>query len=204
MSQLYFKDKHFLIGIDEAGRGPLAGPLSVGACMVEVGLAERLTDFFPNGKIKDSKKLSLKKREEIFERIVKAKDELKISYSVSFSSPQLIDEKGLTSAINSALANCLKSLDVKADICQVLLDGGLKAPEEFKNQKTIIKGDEKEAIIALASIIAKVSRDRKMFSLHKKYPQYGFERHKGYGTREHFFAIKRFGLSPSHRRSFLV
>jgi ribonuclease HII len=171
--------------------------------MVEVGLAEKLADFFPNGKVKDSKKLSPKKREEIFERIVKAKETARIFYSVSFSSPKLIDEKGLTNAINSALADCLKSLDAEADNCQVLLDGGLKAPKEFKNQKTIIKGDEKEAIIALASITAKVSRDKEMVLLHEKYPEYDFAKHKGYGTKSHYAKIKRHGISPIHRRSFL-
>ncbi len=203
MAQLYFKEKYFLVGIDEAGRGPLAGPLAVGACMAEVGLVERLEGFFSDGKVKDSKKLSPKRREEIFEAIVRAKSKQKISYTVSFSSPKLIDEKGLTYAIDFALADCLKSLNAKTDNCQILLDGGLKAPKEFKNQKTMIKGDEKEAIIALTSIVAKVSRDRKMLLLHKKYPHYGFAAHKGYGTKLHYERLKQYGPSPLHRKSFL-
>ena len=95
------------------------------------------------------------------------------------------------------------ALHVEPDMARVLLDGGLKAPVEFKNQKTIIKGDEREMVIALASICAKVLRDRKMNLLGKKHPKYGFEVHKGYGTKKHYQAIRKYGLLPVHRRSFL-
>jgi ribonuclease HII len=95
------------------------------------------------------------------------------------------------------------ALEIETIYAQVLLDGGLKAPVEFKNQKTIIKGDEKEMVIALASICAKVLRDRKMNLLAKKYSNYGFEKHKGYGTKGHYEAIKKYGMLSVHRKSFL-
>ena len=193
----------FFVGIDEAGRGPIAGPVAVGAFCVEKNARKKLSKFFPGGKIRDSKKLSPVAREKIFQELVRQKRNGAISFAVSFGSATEIDRKGITFAIRKALARSVNILGVKPNKCSVLLDGSLKAPEKFINQRTIIKGDEKEAVIALASIVAKVSRDRIMINFAKKYPDYGFEIHKGYGTKKHYQALKVLGFSRIHRRSFL-
>jgi ribonuclease HII len=125
-----------------------------------------------------------------------------VDFCVTFQSEKVIDNKGLSFAIKKALRTSLLALKKAPESAKVLLDGGLKAPPEFKDQKTIIKGDEKEMVIALASITAKVLRDRKMIRLGKKYPAYGFEIHKGYGTKGHYEAIKKYGLLNEHRISF--
>lgn len=192
----------YLIGMDEVGRGPLAGPVAVGACMILVSKIRKLhaEDFFKN--IKDSKKLSGKKREEWFNKIKKLKSKGDLDYSISFIGNTIIDKKGISQCIKSAIKNSFKKLKVDSSKTIILLDGGLKAPEEFIYQKTIIKGDEKEPIISLASILAKVARDRKMIRYSKKFPEYGFEIHKGYGTSLHCRKIRENGLSKLHRKSF--
>lgn len=190
------------IGIDEVGRGPIAGPVAVGAFTFLKSEARKLFRG-----VKESKQLSEQKMEEWFSIIEQAKKAKKVDFSVSFQSEKIIDAKGLSYAIKTALfmslgtvvmANKLKPVKIR-----VLLDGGLKAPANYLDQRTIVKGDEKEIVIALASICAKVLRDRKMNNLAKKYPKYGFERHKGYGTRGHYRAIRKHGLLSLHRRSFL-
>ncbi len=188
----------FLIGIDEVGRGPIAGPVAVGAF---VFLNPDAKKFFKG--VKESKQLTEEKREEWFKVIQKKNNEKFVNFSVCFQSEKVIDTKGLSYAIKKCLENCLKDLNINPDECSVLLDGGLKAPPHYKNQKTIIKGDAKEQVIALASICAKVSRDRKMRAWAKKYPQYGFEVHKGYGTKAHYKALLENGRTSLHRRSFL-
>ena len=192
----------YLIGIDEVGRGPLAGPIAVGVCVISVS---KIKSFMKKGffrGIRDSKKLNAKKREDWYEKMKELKEKGGLDYYISFVSNKMIDEKGISYCLKLAIKNSLKKL--KADPLQsvVLLDGGLKAPEEFTNQKTIIKGDEKEPIISLASIAAKVARDRKMVAYSKKFPQYGFEIHKGYGTALHCRKIKKYDLSKLHRKSF--
>ena len=186
----------YLVGIDEVGRGPLAGPVAVGVLVMK----ENLKIF---GKIRDSKKLSEKQREEWFEIICAERQRGALDFSVSFVSHIMIDKRGLAWALRTATARALTRLAIPTDSA-IFLDGGLRAPEIFKNQKTIIKGDEKIPVIALASIVAKVTRDHLMIRMAEKYPQYGFERHKGYGTKEHFATIKKHGLCPIHRRSFLL
>ena len=192
----------YLIGIDEVGRGPLAGPVAVGACLISVSEIKRLRakGFFKN--IRDSKKLSEKKREEWLGRIKELKAKGDLDYYVSFVSNKKIDDYGIAHCIRSAIKNSLKKLKADPLKSLVLLDGELKAPEEFVFQKTIIKGDEKEPIISLASIAAKVARDRKMVEYSKKFPQYGFNIHKGYGTFSHCRKIRENGLSGLHRKSF--
>ena len=190
-----------IIGIDEAGRGPLAGPISVGAFAVK---SKDTLKLFKG--VKDSKQLSEKQREEWFATIKKHSNKREVCYAVSFSSAPIIDSKGLTKATRMAMGRSLKRLEKNgfAPIdSRVLLDGSLYAPLKYSNQKTIIDGDAKEPIIALASICAKVLRDRKMKRLAKKYPNYGFEIHKGYGTKAHYRAIRKYGISELHRRSFL-
>lgn len=188
----------YLIGIDEVGRGPIAGPVAVGALVFLNPNASRLFKG-----VKESKQLTEQKREEWFAVIEKAKQDGHVNFCVTFQSEKIIDTKGLSFAIRKALETSLRALEVERTESLVLLDGGLKAPSTYSNQKTIIKGDEKEKVIALASICAKVLRDRKMNALAKKYSEYGFEKHKGYGTRMHYLAIREFGLLSTHRRSFL-
>ena len=200
----------FLIGIDEVGRGPIAGPVAVGAFCISAANLPKVRRIFKG--VKESKQLSEQKRERWFEIIEQTKKLKLVDFAVTFQSEKVIDKKGLSFAIKNALKISLNSVvkksiknasSIKPDQVKVLLDGGLKAPAEFINQKTIIKGDEKEMVIALASICAKVLRDRKMNLLTKKYPKYGFEKHKGYGTRAHYGAIKKYGQLPLHRKSFL-
>lgn len=194
-------DYKYLIGIDEAGRGPLAGPVSVGAVAV---LISRKKDFdkFARG-VKDSKQLSADKREEWFEKMKKAKTAGLLNFSYSMVGSEIIDRRGIVFAIKKALKSCLDKLGLKPEECFVVLDGSLKAPKKYSNQKTIIGGDAKIPIISLASIVAKVKRDRKMSVLAKIHKNYMFEVHKGYGTAEHYKLIKKFGLCVIHRRSFL-
>ncbi|MEI6528703.1 MAG: ribonuclease HII [bacterium] len=196
----------YIIGIDEVGRGPLAGPVAVCALALRRGTQGRT--FFPIqgstlGTFRDSKKLSHGQRLKWLEKINEEKKKGNISYKVSFESNKIIDKKGLSFSIKDALKKALQDLDIKPQHCLVLLDGGLKAPMEYSNQKTIIKGDEKELVIALASIAAKVARDSLMIKLARKYPGYGLEIHKGYGTKAHFQAIKKYGISAIHRQCFL-
>jgi ribonuclease HII len=191
------KSIKFIVGIDEVGRGPFAGPVAV--CVFKMPI-----DFVTRGfgKIKDSKKLTPEKREEIFEKLKIFKKEGITDYFVCYESARRIDKVGLSKAIKNCLEKALGKLKVKPEECLVLLDGGLKAPAIYFNQKTIIKGDEKERAIAFASIIAKVSRDALMCKLAKKYSKYSFEIHKGYGTKKHCEAIKKHGLCIEHRKSF--
>lgn len=196
MAKNYTKVK-YIIGIDEVGRGPLAGPVAVGTFKMPIDFKAK--NF---GKIKDSKKLTPEKREEIFEKLKKLKVEKIVDYFVCYESAKRIDSLGLSKATKNCLEKSLKKLKVKPEECLVLLDGGLKAPKEYKNQKTIIRGDEKERAIAFASIVAKVSRDALMRKLAKKYPKYSFEIHKGYGTKKHREAIIKNGFCVEHRRCF--
>lgn len=179
----------YIVGIDEAGRGPLAGPVTVGAVAMPYGK----TAF--RG-IRDSKKLSPKRREAWFRFF---KDNPRIKYSVSSVSHSIIDKRGISYALRLAVSRCVEKLEFRPKM--ILLDGSLFAPERY-NQKTIIKGDEKIPIIAAASIVAKVTRDRKMIRLAKKYPKYSFHIHKGYGTLLHRRLLKKHGLSEIHRKSF--
>jgi len=189
------KEYLYIVGVDEVGRGPVAGPVTVGAILIPTHYSWE--DF--KG-LKDSKKLTELKREVWFSHIEDSED---ISYAVSSVSEKFIDTKGIVPAIREALHQSITKLDVEPHECLVLLDGGLFAPEEYVHQQTVIRGDEKEFAIALASIMAKVTRDRKMVELSKKYPGYGFETHKGYGTKKHYEQIKKHGMCDIHRRSFL-
>ncbi len=190
-----------IIGIDEVGRGPLAGPVTLCACAIPAG---QLKKFFAGEfkGIKDSKKLSPQAREFFFEKVKAKRGQGSVVYAVSHVSAVIIDRIGISKAVARALKRCLIKLDLTAARCQVLLDGSLKAPAHFQNQKTIIRGDATVPIISLASVIAKVTRDRKMTRLAKEFPEYGLEIHKGYGTLLHQKALKKHGLSPLHRRSF--
>jgi len=188
----------YIIGIDEAGRGPLAGPVAVGGVVI----SEHFNKKFFKG-VKDSKQLTPEERELWFTLITEAKRRGDLDYAVSLVSESVIDKHGISYAIKLGIKRVLKHLNVPPEETQVFLDGSLKAPKEYVHQTTIIKGDEKVPVISVASICAKVVRDRRMVRLAKKYPLYGFHIHKGYGTRAHKEALRLHGHSSIHRKSFL-
>lgn len=175
-------------GVDEAGRGPLAGPVYAAAVILPKG-------HIIEG-VNDSKKLSEKKRDMLFDKII---DEC-VAYSIGISTHEEIDEINILQATFLAMRRAVEGLSVKPDIA--LIDGN-KLPGLDIEERYIIKGDAKSANIAAASIIAKVSRDRYMLEMTDKYPEYQFEKHKGYGTKLHYEMIEKYGISPIHRRSFL-
>ena len=222
-------DNDYIIGIDEVGRGPIAGPVAVGAFGLQIKNYELI---IKNAKeqlklpIRDSKKLTKKQREKWFEYLKKEKEKGSCDFAVTLVSAEWIDKVGIVRAIQKALNQSLEKV-ASSEILfsrssdkggrrarpskkefptslSVFLDGGLKAPEEFVNQQTIIKGDETRPIISLASIVAKVSRDRVMCKYADQYPAYGFEKHVGYGTRAHYRAIRLYGRTPIHRQSFFT
>lgn len=207
----------YIIGLDEVGRGALAGNVTVAAVALPAKFRIQNSELrikkksknFELAKIRDSKKLTPKQREIWFERI---KKDLHLPCAVANISPQKIDKTNISKAANLAAQNAfqrlMKNSELRIKNCRICLDGGLYLRNlELKTwnlkPKTIIKGDEKILAIALASIVAKVSRDRQMKNLHKKYPQYGLANHKGYGTKRHFKAIKKHGPSKIHRLTFL-
>lgn len=186
-----------IVGIDEAGRGPLAGPVSVGV----VRIPDTFNKKFFKG-IKDSKKLSAEERELWYSLALEARKRGELSFHVSLVSERVIDKHGISYAIRLGVRRGLRALGVEPRD-QIFLDGALKAPAEFPHQLTVIKGDEKIPVISLASICAKVTRDRYMVRQAKKFPQFSFEVNKGYGTRLHLSALKKYGLTAIHRLSFL-
>lgn len=181
------------MGIDEAGRGPLAGPVVVAGVKIKNSFA---ASYFLHG-IRDSKQLSPHRREEWYHLLTR---DSRISWAVARVSAHQID------TINIARAACLGALQVYTKLwqgvsCHVLLDGSLYLPCEI-SQETIIKGDEKIPLISAASIIAKVTRDRIMVRLHKQFPAYRFDLHKGYGTRMHKALLRQYGPTRHHRKTF--
>jgi ribonuclease HII len=220
----------WIIGIDEAGRGPLAGPVAVGVSLVpedfDWGLLPGVTD---------SKQLTEKKREVIYEAAQKLLASAQLQYEVSMVSATVIDRIGIVAAVKLAMDRSLVRLEKAFEVnihfnkfspeacprerkasrgrasgkgleqwCRIKLDGGLRAPDRFLLQETIIKGDQKEKVIGLASILAKVTRDRYMTHLASRanYAPYSFHLHKGYGTSTHRTAIAQYGLSDLHRVTY--
>ncbi|MCM1246493.1 MAG: ribonuclease HII [Roseburia sp.] len=177
-----------ICGIDEAGRGPLAGPVVAGA----VVLPKECEILYLN----DSKKLSAKRREELFDEI----REKAVSYGIGMSSPERIDEINILQATYEAMVHAVEDLGVVPDL---LLNDAVTIPQLPIRQMGIIKGDAKSVSIAAASIMAKVTRDRLMVEYAELYPDYGFEKHKGYGSAAHIEALKKFGPCPIHRNSFI-
>ncbi|MEY3784309.1 MAG: ribonuclease ribonuclease [Candidatus Parcubacteria bacterium] len=186
----------WLVGIDEAGRGPLAGPVSVGVAKVPVDF-----DWGLILGVGDSKQIKPAKREEIFKRAQELRYHRELDFAVAMVGASVIDEKGVVYAINTAIERCLRRLKLDIDECYIKLDGSLKAPSEYA-QETIIKGDSLVPAIGLASICAKVTRDRYMVRVARRYTRYGFAEHKGYGTKMHCAAIAKYGKSPIHRVSY--
>lgn len=189
-----------IVGIDEVGRGPIAGPVAVCAFRCAPNFFDTIEIKTP---LRDSKKLSKKQREEWYTYLKLKKKEGLCDYVVSYVSPENIDMYGIAPAIRKALATALARVSPEATNVFVYLDGGLKAPDAYTNQETTIKGDELYPVISCASIVAKVSRDAVMTKFAVEYPDYGFEKHSGYGTKAHYNAIKKHGISPIHRKSFL-
>ena len=186
----YFKEGYnYICGIDEAGRGPLAGPVVVAAVIMP-------KDSMIEG-VNDSKKVSEKKREKLYELII----EEAISYSVGIVDQNEIDRINILNATKAGLTEAVRTLKVKPEL--ILVDALTNIDTCGVPYKSIIKGDAKSYSIAAASIIAKVTRDRIMREWDKVYPEYGFEKHKGYGTAAHISAIKENGLCPLHRLSFV-
>jgi len=189
--------KKWLVGVDEAGRGPLAGPVAVGVVCVPVDF-----DWDLLVGVNDSKKLTPETREAIFKEALKLKRRGMINYAVGSSSAKMIDRIGIVPAIKSAQGRAFTRLKLEPQLCVVKLDGGLKASQEFLSQETIIKGDGREKVIGLASVLAKVTRDRYMKRIASRFASYDFATHKGYGTKAHCMAIHKHGLSSEHRVSF--
>lgn len=177
-----------ICGIDEVGRGPLCGPV--------VAAAVILPDEYNILYINDSKKLSETKREEVYKEI----DKYAVAYGVGIVSPERIDEINILQATYEAMRTAIHKLSVKPDI---LLNDAVTIPMVDIKQVPIIKGDAKSQSIAAASIVAKVTRDHLMEEYDKLYPEYGFAKHKGYGTAAHIKAIKEYGPCPIHRRTFI-
>lgn len=175
-------------GVDEAGRGPLAGPVCAAAVILPAGLVI-------DG-LNDSKKLTDKKRRELFDVITQNT----VSYGIAMASEREIDEINILQATFLAMQRAIDKLDVRPDLA--LIDGN-RAKNFGLPVRTIVKGDSLSASIAAASILAKVTRDRLMEELDEAYPQYGFAVHKGYGTKRHYEALREYGPCPIHRRTFL-
>lgn len=183
-----FPDAQLICGVDEAGRGPLAGPV----CAAAVVLPKHLC--LPG--LTDSKKLTDKKRRELFPLI----QQQALAYGIGFASEVEIDEINILQATFLAMRRALAQLNCQPDLA--LIDGNRETDFGLP-VKTVVKGDSLSANIAAASVLAKVSRDDVMVELAKTYPQYGFDIHKGYGTKAHYQALEEFGPCPAHRRSFL-
>ena len=175
-------------GVDEAGRGPLAGPVYAAAVILPDGLEEL--------GINDSKKMTEKKREALFDIIC----DNAVAYGIGFATEKEIDEINILNATFLAMRRAVEAMGEKPDL--VLVDGNRK-PITGYEEVTVVKGDAKSISIAAASILAKVSRDRYMKELAERHPEYKFEQHKGYGTKLHYEMIEQYGILPDHRRSFL-
>lgn len=180
----------YICGIDEAGRGPLAGPVCAAAVILPNGLVI-------DG-VNDSKKLSEKKREKLYNEII----ESALAYSVQFVFQDVIDEINIRQATHAAMQNAVNGLKIRPDI--LIVDGNDNI--DFDNIETLYikKGDSLSQSIAAASILAKVTRDRYIVELSKDFPEYGLEKHKGYATKAHMEAIRKYGVKPIHRKTFMT
>ena len=177
-----------ICGVDEAGRGPLSGPVVAAACILPAGCE------IPG--LNDSKKLTPKQRDRLFDTV----REVAIAYAIGMASPEEIDQLNILNATMLAMRRAIEGLPVKADFA--LIDGNCARGIDMPH-KTVISGDALSVSISAASILAKVTRDRICLENDRDYPEYGFAKHKGYGTREHMDALRRLGPCPLHRRSFL-
>ena len=187
-NEKYSKGYTAVCGCDEAGRGPLCGPVVAAAVILP-------NDAVIEG-LDDSKKLTEKKREKLFDVI----REVAVAYAIAEASPEEIDEINILNASMLAMRRAVEALPVKADFA--LIDGNCSRGFEIPTE-TVVKGDAKSYSIAAASILAKVTRDRGCIELDEKYPEYGIKKHKGYPTKDHMDAVRKYGPSPIHRKTFL-
>ncbi|MEN9921235.1 MAG: ribonuclease ribonuclease [Candidatus Parcubacteria bacterium] len=226
MSNSLRDKKEYLVGIDEAGRGPLAGPVAIGTSCISKENSKKIFSLLKKHGLNDSKQVKELDREKLHEIICKLKKEGLLDFAVVLISADIISKKGISYAIQLGIDRNLKtilarhphvdedpgvkSLDprlrgddvayAQQQLITLELDGALKIPQgDWKKASVIIKGDSIKPSIMIASIVAKVTRDRHMKKLSKKYPKYGFEVHKGYGTKRHRECIKKYGLSKEHR-----
>lgn len=186
--EIYNSGVSLLCGVDEAGRGPLAGPVCAAAVILP-------RDIDIPG-LNDSKKLSEKQRESLYDIIIRES----LSYGIAFSTVEEIEQLNILQATFLAMNRAISQLSLKPELA--LIDGNRSTGIDMPSQ-CVVKGDSRCADIAAASILAKVTRDRYMYELAQEYPQYHFEKHKGYGTKLHYEAIREYGPSPVHRMSFL-
>lgn len=196
------KPIRWIVGIDEVGRGPLAGPVLLGFVKIEAEKAKEVFKMFKCLNLNDSKKISAQKRLAIMQYALKCREQGLIKFVTARAYPQMIDENGISKSIKRCIASGLRRLECIPSKTKILLDGSLYAPTHFIYQETIIRGDSKEPIISLASVIAKVTRDTYMEEISERFPSYAFYQHKGYGTLQHRKALKAYGLSTMHRKSF--
>lgn len=187
-NEIYDSGVSILCGVDEAGRGPLAGPVCAVAVILPRGLE------IPG--LNDSKKLSEKKREALYDVIISSA----MAYGIAFADVEEIERLNILHATFLAMNRAIAQLSVRPELA--LIDGNRDSDIEVPS-RCIVKGDSRCADIAAASILAKVTRDRYMIKMAEQYPQYGFEQHKGYGTKQHYAALREHGASPIHRMSFL-
>lgn len=185
----YEKGYQYVCGVDEAGRGPLAGPVCAAAVILPKGMIIE--------GVNDSKKLSEKKREALFDVICNSA----LAYSIAFAEVEEIEEVNILRATMNTMKRAVEGLNIKADFAYI--DGNTMPPVDIDGE-CIVKGDAKSMSVACASILAKVSRDRLMLKYAEMYPRYSFEKHKGYGTKVHVEALKEYGPCPIHRMSFLT
>lgn len=178
----------YVCGVDEAGRGPLCGPVFAAACILPDGL-------YIEG-LNDSKKLTEKKREKLFDIIKKEA----VAYSIASADVEEINEMNILEADLLAMRRAIDGLGVKADFA--IIDGNIARDFQIP-ARAVVKGDSKSMSIAAASVLAKVARDRLCLELDREYPQYGIAKHKGYGTKEHKEALRKYGPSPIHRKKFI-
>ena len=186
----YEKGYEYIAGVDEVGRGPLAGPVCAAAVILPKGM---IIDG-----VNDSKRLSEKKREKLYEDIIKNA----VAYSVAFVEPSVIDEINIRMATHKAMQKAVSDLKVKADF--LLVDGNDRIAFDGIESEYIVKGDARFECIAAASIVAKVTRDRYMVEMDSVYPHYGFAKNKGYGTKEHMLGIREYGITDIHRKTFIT
>lgn len=178
----------YICGVDEAGRGPLCGPVVAAACILPIGL-------YIEG-LNDSKKLTPKKRKEVYNKII----ENALAYCIAEASVEEINELNILEADMLAMRRAVEGLQIKADFA--IIDGNVSRGFDIPTM-TVIKGDATSPSIAAASILAKVTRDEMCEQMDKDYPQYGIAKHKGYGTKQHMDALREFGPSPIHRKKFI-
>ena len=186
-NEFYSKGCKFIAGVDEAGRGPLAGPLVVASCILPQG--------YDNPQIDDSKKLTEKKREELFELI----KSVAVDYYINIVDVETIDTKNIYQATKDAMRECIENLKIKPDAA---LTDAMPIRDMNIEVMDLIKGDAKSQSIAAASILAKVTRDHIMYELDEKYPMYDFKSNKGYGTKKHIAALNEYGFKEIHRKSY--